>query len=313
MNLGSGIFIEACLNQFLSELKGEVKLMYTILNKIHLLIFLLFISIISVIFVTFNDVNYSEREIIKVESGSVTFQKMISDIAGADIIFVGESHGFKKNHITQLEIIRALHEKGLPIAIGLEMFTAVDQNILDRWVSREVGEKEFIEAFYRNWGIGWKYYKDIFLYARENRIPMIGLNIPRQITRKIAEQGFLSLNEEELSKLPPGITCQVDEKYMNLLTRIFNIKAHDKRSFTFFCEAQIAWDQSMAWYIYQYIKKDPGKKIVVLTGSIHAWKYGIPRQLEKYLNLKYRVILPDLPVSGEKVSVNDADYIIIHK
>ncbi|MCX7794322.1 MAG: ChaN family lipoprotein [Thermodesulfovibrionales bacterium] len=287
--------------------------MYTFLkNKFLLLLLLLGIVLATFSFLIIS-FSYSGKYIFKVEKGRYSFQNMVDDLTKADVVFIGESHGFEKHHETQLEIIKALHEKGIAIAIGLEMFTAQDQKILDRWVSGEIGEREFIEAFYRNWGIGWKYYKDIFLYARDNKIPMVGLNVPREITRKIAEKGFLSLTEKELSKLPPGISCEVDEKYMDLLIKIFQVKAHDRRSFQFFCEAQIAWDQSMAWYINEYMKRNPQRKVVVLTGSIHAWKYGIPRQLKRLADLKYRVILPDLPSGSEKVTVDDADYIIFHR
>lgn len=255
---------------------------------------------------------YSENkvQIIKVGAEKISFQNLIDDISNARIIFIGESHDNKLHHMTQLDIIKALHERKYPLAIGLEMFMEKDQKILDRWVTKDMNEREFIQAFYRNWGVGWGLYKDIFLYARDNSIPLIGLNVPKEITRKVGEHGFQSLSREEHAKLPPAVTCDVDERYMELLQKIFEIKEHDKRKFKNFCEAQILWDQAMAWYLYRYLLKDEKRIVVVLSGSIHAWKFGIPRQLKRFINSEQRIIL----LNGfTKMSTDYADYLIIYK
>jgi hypothetical protein len=70
-------------------------------------------------------------------------------------------------------------------------------------------------AFARNWSQDWHLYRDIFLYCRERSIPLVGLNVPRSITRKVARNGFESLNSEEIGKLPP-IVCRVDRDYEDI-------------------------------------------------------------------------------------------------
>ncbi len=99
---------------------------------------------------------------------------------------------------------------------------------------------------------------------------------------------------------------------MDHLVEIFQYKGNTDRSFYFFCEAQVLWDQSMAWYLAEYIKGNPGRKVIVLAGAIHAWKYGIPKQIQKYTSNNMKVIVPDLPVDPKSVNENDADYLIIH-
>jgi uncharacterized iron-regulated protein len=144
------------------------------------------------------------------------------------------------------------------------MFPKKDQKILDDWVSGKVKEKDFNSAFDKSWGFGWDLYKDILLYARNKKIPLIGLNVPKEITRKVALRGFQSLSGEELSELPPGITCQHDQRYMDFIRRIFDQEIHNEGTFRNFCEAQVIWDQSMAWHLSQYLKENPEKQVVVL-------------------------------------------------
>ncbi len=252
------------------------------------------------------------RQVIKIGVGKITFNKLIEEISSASVIFIGETHNNPRHHKTQLDILRAFHKRNLLLVIGLEMFPEKEQKKLDDWVSGKIREKAFIPIFHKNWGPGWELYRDIFLYAREKKIPLIGLNVPEKISRKVAEEGFRSLTKDELSELPPGITCELDQRYMDFIRRVFEQEIHNKGAFRNFCESQVIWDQSMAWHLSQYLKRNPGRTIVVLTGTIHAWKYGMPRQLEKYTTVKYKVILPEIPGDYSTITKEDADYMVLH-
>ena len=270
-------------------------------------------ALFIVLLFTMAHVSKSGRHIYRTKDGKTTsFEEMIEDIKSAQVVFVGEQHDNPDHHKTQLDVIQALHKNEKPLAIGLEMFKKENQHDLDAWVSGKTKEEDFIPLFLKNWGVGWELYQDIFMYARENKIPLIGLNVPQEITRKVGSEGFKSLTEEEIAKLPPGVTCELDQQYMDHLVEIFQYKGNTDRSFYFFCEAQVLWDQSMAWYLAEYIKEHPGRKIIVLAGAIHTWKYGIPKQMRRFNSSELKVIVPDLPVEPDAVNENDTDYYIIH-
>jgi uncharacterized iron-regulated protein len=253
------------------------------------------------------------RKIIRMRDGELTsFMNMMDEISSARAIFIGESHDNVAHHQTQLDVIRALHETDLPLAIGLEMIKKEDQASLDAWISGKMEEEDFIPIFLRNWGFSWLLYRDIFLYAREHDIPLVALNVPTDITKKVGEQGFASLTDEELAKLPPGVTCELNQQYMDHLAEIFQYKGRRGSSFEYFCEAQVLWDQSMAWYLAQYMKNNRDRTIVILAGSIHAWKYGIPQQKKRYISIEQKVIVPDLPVEPDAIGEDDADYLVLH-
>lgn len=150
----------------------------------------------------------------------IGFERMIEELKGSRLVFVGETHENIEHHAAQLEIIKAFRKTGRPFAIGLEMFTAEKQGELDRWVSGKLDLDSFIRLYSRDWQMAWPLYKDIFLYAREYRIPLIGLNIPREITHKVAQNGFASLTAEERRQLPSGITCVVDARYRAFIERV---------------------------------------------------------------------------------------------
>ena len=249
--------------------------------------------------------------ILQVSDGRIlSLADTVKDLSKCRLVFVGELHTTPSHHRVQLEIIRALKEAGTPVAIGLEMFRRDSQPDLDRWVKGELREKEFEQIYYKNWNYPWPLYKDIFLYAREHKIPMIGLNVPPEVTKQVAREGFDSLTPEQRGDLPM-VTCRVDPEYLAFIRRSLAMHGHGSLDFTRFCEAQLVWDTAMAWSLLGYLERNPESTVVVLAGSGHSWKRGIPRQIRSRSELPFRVILPEIPGRADRdnISLNEADYL----
>ena len=237
---------------------------------------------------------------------------VLPDLKRNRIILVGEHHANQNHHFAQLNVIQSLKESGVEVAIGLEMFRSDSQQALDRWVAGEVGEEEFVKTFYDNWGYSWESYRVIFDYAQKQEIPLIGLNVPREITRQVALKGFQSLSREQKGKLS-NIACRVDKEYMDYIKKAFGGHAHGKLNFSYFCEAQLVWDTVMAINALDYLDKNPNALIVVLTGTGHAQKNAIPRQIRQRSEVPHSVILPEVKgiIDSETVDDTDADYIML--
>ena len=253
-------------------------------------------------------------QVFRISDGQVSsLDRVLPDLNRASFIFVGELHTDVHHHDIQLRVIKALHERDAPVAIGLEMIEAGDQEALDRWVSGKMDEKDFAKVFNRNWPSGWIYYRDIFLYAREHEIPMIALNVPDEITEQVAREGFYSLSPEQLARLP-GVSCNVDKDYEELMRRALEMHGTSAQGkiFTRFCEAQMVWDTTMAQRLIDYADRNGRVKAVVIAGNTHAWKHGIPEQIRRKDSEKVmRVILPEIPgrQTRHTVTVEEADYL----
>lgn len=248
----------------------------------------------------------SDRKVIK-------FEEMVHEIKGANIIFVGESHKSERDHRAQLNIIKALSRDRGELAIGLEMFRTDSQKELDEWTGGKLELEEFLKSYRRNWSIPWSFYKDIFLYARDRKLPMVGLNVPDNITRKVSRDGFSSLTDDELRQLPPGISCDIDLEYMEYIRNAYRIHGSTDKSFVHFCEAQMVWDKTMAWNLAEFLRKNPKKAVIVLAGLGHSWKRGIPEQFGKLSARSSKVVLPEVPEYVTKATIlsRDADYILL--
>ena len=245
---------------------------------------------------------------------AVGFSQMMADMEGSDVIFIAEEHTNNKHHELQLDVIRSLRAKKIPLAIGLEMFQMDNQRQLDDWIEGRMTEESFKAVFARNWSYDWSLYRDIFIFARDKHIPMIALNIPKEIVFKVSRQGFASLSPEERKNLPLGVTCDLNNPQTEFLRKTFEgVFKHEANGkvFDYFCEAQAVRNSGMAMNIANDLKRYPGRKIVALAGTWHAVKHGIPERLESIKSLSYKVIQPEIPEIGIRNATSALiDYLI---
>ena len=239
---------------------------------------------------------------------AISFEQLIEKLAPARVVFIGEQHDHAGHHQMQLEVIKSLAKKQ-PVAVGLEMFQAEDQQALDNWTAGIISEPDFRQIYQRNWG-WWSLYEPIFSYARDQNIPMVGLNLPRSITRQVATSGFLSLDKEQISFLG-GMTCSVDATYEDFIRRAIGSHGHGSFNFRNFCEAQLVWDKAMARNMSRYLQNNSEQTAVVLAGNGHAWKYGIPSQMADLDYKDYLVLLPEVSgrLTRDQVTLEDADFL----
>lgn len=242
----------------------------------------------------------------------ISLEQAAEKLPSSGIVYIGESHDNAAHHAAQLAVIQSLNKSKRPLAVGLEMFQHIEQSVLDAWVAKELSEDEMRRAFARNWSQDWYLYRNIFMYCRDQSIPMLGLNVPRSITLKVARNGFEALTPEEIGKLPP-IVCRVDQDYEAFLRRVLG--SHDSdSSFRRFCEAQIVWDTALAIYALEYLKDHPEHTAIVLCGIIHAWKKAAPEQAARQnAEIQQAVLQPSVKGRWTPGSVlkQDADYLIL--
>ena len=247
------------------------------------------------------------------DNGQVlTGTRVLQALQPARLILVGEHHTDTGHHRAQLAVIRFLDSRSVPLAIGLEMFRKDQQPFLDQWVAGTLDEKDFETIYMDNWNFPWTLYRDIFVYAREHRIPMVGLNVSQSVTRQVARHGFASLSDDQRGELA-GVTCNVTREYRDFIRSAFGAHGHGSMNFVHFCEAQLVWDTAMALNARDYLTRHPGRTMVLLAGSGHARKMGIPYQFGERSAMRSVVLLPYTPdiFTPEQITRADADYLIM--
>ncbi len=213
-------------------------------------------------------------------------------LEGVGILFVGESHTSMDFHRVQLRVIEELVRAGREVSIGLEMYPYPEQRWLDSWVAGELTEEGFLRLsrWYESWGYHWGYYRDVFLFARDHRLPMFALNAPREVVAAVRKKGFQELTAEEAAHIPTAIDTTSAE-HRTLLRAFFDESdalhgGMSEEQWESMFAAQCTWDATMGFHAVKALGTAPGPKeiLVVLIGSGHvAYGLGIERQSRQWL------------------------------
>jgi uncharacterized iron-regulated protein len=226
-----------------------------------------------------------------------TLQQVDRELAQANVVYLGESHDSAADHKAELEILQSLHQRHPKMAIAMEMFQRPYQGVLDRYLAGQLSEEELVaqSEYEQRWGFPWEYYAPILRFAKANQLPVLALNTPTEVTRKVALEGLESLTPAERRYIPPFSEIRTDNaEYRQLMLSAF--KQHQaagngaSAGFERFFLAQVLWDETMAERIAQFLQANPEYQVVVLAGQGHiVYGYGIPSRVARRLNNKHLV------------------------
>ena len=238
---------------------------------------------------------------------TVTFEQLMEDLNRHQIIFVGEYHASPAHHAIQQKIIEAVFNSSPSMRVGMEMFDRSYQEVLDLWSAGLLDEETFLRKvhWYANWQYDFGLYRNILMFIKENKIKIVGLNIPFHIPARIRVGGIENLSDTDRQYLPKEID-NANSAHREYVAEIFN-QHHFKSSVKFddFYAAQCVWDEIMA----ESVAIDLGsKKIVVMAGNGHIrYKYGVPDRAFRRTGVSFRTVYP---VSvGEEIDLGIADYV----
>ncbi len=206
------------------------------------------------------------------------FDSLIRQLAEKQVVYVGETHTSRADHLLQMMVIEGLHAAGKNLAIGLEMFPRSSQPALDRYINDpEFSESDFIREskYYQVWGYDYRLFRPIFTFARKHKIPLVGLNIEREIVSSVFKNGSLeSLTNEQRDMLPAEMRLDYDG-YVERLALTHRMHTHGNLAeggLPGFIRAQALWDETMAETITRYLEEHPDSTMVVLAGNQHTRK-----------------------------------------
>lgn len=253
-------------------------------------------------------------------------------LGSARLVLVGESHTSMDFHRAQLRLIEALVAADREVLVGLEMYPYTAQEHLDRWTAGFLTEEGFLELsrWYDAWGYHWDYYRNVFLFAREHGLPLVGINTPREVVSAVRKEGFENLSPEERAHVPETIDLESDE-HRTLFRALLGVDGEEdedglhagmgEEQLEAMFAAQVTWDATMAWNAVRALEARGGEDavMVVLVGSGHlAYGLGIQRQVARWLDGEgaagaRRIMATVIPIpvtseEGERVDTVRASY-----
>ncbi len=216
---------------------------------------------------------------------------LLDRLAGRPAVLLGERHDSAAHHQWQLATLQALLARSPSLSLGLEMVPRRLQPVLDRWVAGELEERAFLEAL--DWSAIWGYDANLYLpilrFARDRRVPLLALNVDRQLVRRVRAEGLAAVPASEREGVGPPAPASA--AYRAQLHRLWQHHPFvpdsgqgrpglEDPSFVRFVESQQLWDRAMAEAIAERRRRHPGAPVVGLIGHGHlAGGHGVPHQL----------------------------------
>ena len=248
-------------------------------------------------------------------------QQAADVLAAYDVIFIGEAHQHPGNHLAEMALFRAIHERNSALSLSMEQFERDVQPVLDDYLAGKIGENPFTSRA-RAWNNYTTSYRPLVEYAKAHKLPVIAANAKEEVIRCIGREGIAMLarlTPEQRAWAAADINLQdgpYKDKFLGFAGGdaghggdASKEKTERKppsetalRSFA----AQVTRDDTMAESIALHLQKNPGRKVVHLTGSFHAESFlGTVERLKLRMpNLKIAVVNPEFADDPNKLAVS---------
>ncbi|RRS31958.1 MAG: hypothetical protein OI74_12760 [Gammaproteobacteria bacterium (ex Lamellibrachia satsuma)] len=221
-------------------------------------------------------------------------ERLMEQIEDRQAVFVGETHDRYEHHLNQLAIIQGMYKKHPDMVIGLEFFQQPFQPVLDRYISGEIDENALLREseYFDRWRYDYRLYRPIFRYAKEKGIPLIALNLEKEITGQASAGGIDSIEKTLKLRIPEEID-RSDTAYRQRLEAVFQMHPHpEKRNFDHFMDVQLLWDEGMAERAAVWFRENPQGHMVILAGGGHiAYGSGIPNRLKRRVPVTTAIVI----------------------
>jgi len=216
--------------------------------------------------------------------------QVIEQIGQAQVVYLAETHEQLVDHQAQLDIVRSLYGKRTLI-IGMEMFQRPFQWAINQYLDGKIDEAALLAKtdYQKRWGYEWELYAPILRFARQYQIPVLALNTPSEVTRKVARTGLDRLTLAERQWIPPQSAILAEPtSYRQRIQQVYDEMHQGKgnsQNFDKFFLAQVLWDETMADAIAQAVRQSPQSLVIVLAGQGHIlYRDGIPNRVARRVN-----------------------------
>ncbi len=216
-----------------------------------------------------------------------------------NVVLLGEHHDNQSHHDWQLRILEALHQRKPGLVVGLEMLPRVVQPAVNRFLRGETTIEAFLKEveWSRHWSFSADYYTPLMVYARDQGIALIALNVTREKVNEAVDLGW--------AFAPDGMTVptQATRPYIQHLVVSFQRHkfsaapldmAVEGPAFRRFVQKQLLWDRAMAEGIRAQLEApQKAPMVVAFIGSGHLMHgYGVPHQLQSLGVEKVMTMIP---------------------
>lgn len=235
------------------------------------------------------------------------FERMLAELAKADVVIVGEQHDDPNTHRLEAAILDGLRRRGVAPTLSLEMFERDTQAALDTYLAARSSEEEFLKTS-RPWPRYGTDYRQLVEMARENGWPVIASNVPRRHASLVAKEGrdaIGDLSPAERDTVARDLQCPQDAYFDRFAESMEQhpgpggekLSAADRRAATErYYLSQCVKDETMAEAIVAALATAKGP-VVHVNGAFHSdFGQGTVERVRRRIEGRRILVVSILPV-----------------
>jgi uncharacterized iron-regulated protein len=211
------------------------------------------------------------------------FEMMLTELARADVVFVGEQHNDPATHRLELAILEGLGRRRGAIIVALEMFERDTQQAVDDYLTGKITEQEFLKIS-RPWPNYTTDYRPLVELAKAKGWRVLAGNVPRKYASQVGKGGLSVLDKLPIAErrfIASEVSAPNDDYFKRFAE---TMSAHpgptgekknesEERAMTErFYQAQCVKDDTMAESVANSFSNagDPKPLVVHFNGAFHS-------------------------------------------
>ncbi|WP_028024537.1 ChaN family lipoprotein [Enterovibrio calviensis] len=222
-----------------------------------------------------------------------SLNELANALDSADVILVGEWHTHPGIHLFQAQLLATLAARYPATALSMEQFSRPAQPVIDAYLNGDRGEQALL-SYTGKWPNYASDYRPLMEIAKQQALPVIASNTTQDIVRCLSSKG-----ESYLDTLPADkrqhVAQQLSSEASPYKEKFFSVMFHgdeEKTKNQYF--AQIAWDDTMAESIVDFLAIHPDFAVMHVAGAFHVEEgLGIASRIhQRNPDLKIAIISP---------------------
>lgn len=209
---------------------------------------------------------------------ALPFEAFVQAVARAQVVAVGEEHYHPDIQAFELRLLQALvQRRPRHIALAMEFLERDMQSAVDAYVSGHSDAATF-QMQIKATPDFIQYYFPLVQYARQAGVPVLALNVPRSLARRVSKEGLQAVAE---SLRPPEraymaatafpISPQYRTYFLQAVAAAHPLSEEQRDRFV---EAAHVKDDTMAESLAAFLERAADMTVLAIAGRFH-FDYGL--------------------------------------
>ena len=208
----------------------------------------------------------------------LAFEAFIEVVAQAQVIAVGEEHYHPDIQAFELRVLQALAQRRPQhVALAMEFLERDMQPAVDAYLTGANDAATFQERIKATPEF-IRYYFPLVQYARQAHIPVLALNTPRALARRVSKEGLQavvqSVPDAERAYLPAAFSAITPPYRAYFLQAVATSHPLHEKQIGRFVEAAHVKDDTMAESLAAFLGRAADYTVLAIAGRFH-FDYGL--------------------------------------